>query len=71
MPRPTRYTLFPFLAWLANQTRASVGRDALVGLSGAVLALPQSIAYALIAGLPPEYGLYAAIIPVLIACLWG
>ncbi len=33
--------------------------------------LPQSIAYALIAGLPPEYGLYAAIIPVLIACLWG
>ena len=42
-----------------------------MGLSGAVLALPQSIAYSLIAGLPPEYGLYAAIIPVLIACLWG
>ncbi|WP_339456378.1 SulP family inorganic anion transporter [Pseudomonas sp. EA_65y_Pfl1_P120] len=71
MPRPNRHTLFPFLAWLPRQTRASVGRDALVGLSGAVLALPQSIAYALIAGLPPEYGLYAAIIPVLIACLWG
>ncbi|MDP2145579.1 MAG: SulP family inorganic anion transporter, partial [Pseudomonas sp.] len=69
MPRP--HTLFPFLRWLPRQTRASVGRDALVGLSGAVLALPQSIAYALIAGLPPEYGLYAAIIPVLIACLWG
>jgi SulP family sulfate permease len=71
MPRPNRYTLFPFLSWLPCQTRASVGRDAIVGLSGAVLALPQSIAYALIAGLPPEYGLYAAIIPVLIACLWG
>ena len=71
MPRPTRHTLFPFLRWLPRQTRASVGRDAIVGLSGAVLALPQSIAYALIAGLPPEYGLYAAIIPVLIACLWG
>ena len=71
MPRPNRHTLFPFLAWLPRQTRASVGRDAIVGLSGAVLALPQSIAYALIAGLPPEYGLYAAIIPVLIACLWG
>ncbi len=71
MPRPYRHTLFPFLSWLPRQTRASVGRDAMVGLSGAVLALPQSIAYALIAGLPPEYGLYAAIIPVLIACLWG
>jgi len=53
MPRPNRHTLFPFLSWLPRQTRASVGRDAIVGLSGAVLALPQSIAYALIAGLPP------------------
>ncbi|MBX8607652.1 SulP family inorganic anion transporter [Pseudomonas cichorii] len=66
-----RQKFLPFLAWLPAQSRASVGRDALVGLSGAVLALPQSIAYALIAGLPPEYGLYAAIVPVLIACLWG
>ena len=71
MSRPNRHTLFPFLSWLPRQTRASIGRDAIVGLSGAVLALPQSVAYALIAGLPPEYGLYAAIIPVLIACLWG
>jgi SulP family sulfate permease len=66
-----RHTFLPFLEWLPRQTRASVGRDAVVGLSGAILALPQSIAYALIAGLPPEYGLYAAIVPVLIACLWG
>ncbi|MEG2794307.1 MAG: SulP family inorganic anion transporter, partial [Pseudomonas sp.] len=71
MAFPSRRSLFPFLTWLPRQTRASVGRDLIVGLSGAILALPQSIAYALIAGLPPEYGLYAAIIPVLIACLWG
>lgn len=71
MALPSRRSLFPFLAWLPRQTRASVGRDLVVGLSGAILALPQSIAYALIAGLPPEYGLYAAIVPVLIACLWG
>lgn len=71
MAFPSRHSLFPFLSWLPRQTRASVGRDLIVGLSGAILALPQSIAYALIAGLPPEYGLYAAIIPVLIACLWG
>lgn len=71
MALPSRHSLFPFLSWMPRQTRASVGRDLIVGLSGAILALPQSIAYALIAGLPPEYGLYAAIIPVLIACLWG
>lgn len=71
MAWPNRHSLLPFLSWLPRQTRASVGRDLVVGLSGAILALPQSIAYALIAGLPPEYGLYAAIVPVLIACLWG
>lgn len=71
MAWPDRHSLLPFLSWLPRQTRASAGRDLLVGLSGAILALPQSIAYALIAGLPPEYGLYAAIVPVLVACLWG
>ena len=71
MAWPDRHRLLPFLRWLPRQTRGSVRRDLLVGLSGAILALPQSIAYALIAGLPAEYGLYAAIVPVLIACLWG
>lgn len=69
MPRLTQ--LLPFLTWLPRQSRRSLRQDLLVGLSGAILALPQSIAYALIAGLPAEYGLYAAIVPVLIACLWG
>ncbi|MGF6592642.1 SulP family inorganic anion transporter [Pseudomonas sp. 2835] len=71
MAWPDRHRLLPFLAWLPRQSRASVRRDLLVGLSGAILALPQSIAYALIAGLPAEYGLYAAIVPVIVACLWG
>ncbi|WP_439860310.1 SulP family inorganic anion transporter [Pseudomonas sp. MBLB4136] len=71
MPLPSRQTLLPFLRWLPNTSRRSLGNDLLVGLSGAILALPQSIAYALIAGLPAEYGLYAAIVPVIIACLWG
>lgn len=56
MAWPNRHKLFPFLNWLPRQTRASVGRDLIVGLSGAILALPQSIAYALIAGLPPNTG---------------
>ncbi|MGH8352406.1 MAG: SulP family inorganic anion transporter [Pseudomonas sp.] len=71
MRRPDRLTLLPFLAWLPQQSLRGVSQDLLVGLSGAILALPQSIAYALIAGLPAEYGLYAAIVPVLVACLWG
>ena len=71
MRLPSRYSLFPFLLWWPNVTRRTLGTDLLVGLSGAILALPQSIAYALIAGLPAEYGLYAAIVPVIIACLWG
>ncbi len=67
----TLAALFPFLDWLPRTTGRSLGRDALVGLTGAILALPQSIAYALIAGLPAEYGLYAAVVPVIVACLWG
>src|SRR3546814_14084138 len=45
MALPSRHSLFPFLRWMPRQTRASVGRDLIVGLSGAILALPQSIAY--------------------------
>lgn len=62
--------LLPFLAWLPGCT-GHARREAWVGLNGAILALPQSMAYALIAGLPAEYGLYAAMLPVAIACLWG
>lgn len=71
MPLLRLQSLLPFLRWLPHCSKRSLGKDLLVGLNGAILALPQSIAYALIAGLPPQYGLYAAIVPVLIACLWG
>ncbi|WP_435606899.1 SulP family inorganic anion transporter [Pseudomonas knackmussii] len=63
--------LLPFLAWLPRLGPRAMAQEAWVGFAGAVLALPQSIAYALIAGLPPQYGLYAAMLPVAIACLWG
>lgn len=68
---PNRLDFFPFLRWLPRVRPRTLGQDALVGLTGAILALPQSVAYALIAGLPAEYGLYAAIVPVIVACLWG
>ncbi len=63
--------LFPFLRWWPRVTRESTQADLLAGLTGAIIVLPQGVAFATIAGLPPEYGLYAAMIPAIIAALWG
>ncbi|WP_127477595.1 SulP family inorganic anion transporter [Sulfurivermis fontis] len=63
--------LFPFLRWWPRVNRDSVRADLLAGLTGAVIVLPQGVAFATIAGLPPEYGLYAAMMPAVIAALWG
>ena len=61
----------PWLAWRHLVTRASLRGDAMAGLTGALLVLPQGIAYAAIAGLPPEYGLYCAIGPAVVSALFG
>ncbi len=50
---------------------ATLRADAMAGLLGAVLVLPQGIAFASLAGLPPQYGLYTAVIPCIIAALFG
>lgn len=63
--------LFPFLRWWPRVTRETTRADLLAGLTGAVIVLPQGVAFATIAGLPPEYGLYAAMVPAVIAALWG
>lgn len=63
--------LFPFCTWLRTATLRSIRSDLLAGLPGAVIVLPQGVAFALIAGLPPEYGLYTAIVPVALAALFG
>ncbi|MGD8430011.1 MAG: SulP family inorganic anion transporter, partial [Ectothiorhodospiraceae bacterium] len=61
----------PFTHWLRRSDRHSVRADAVAGVTGAVLALPQGVAYAAIAGLPPVYGLYTAIVTAVIAALFG
>lgn len=61
----------PFLVWGRAIDRQTIRADLLAGLTGAVLVLPQGVAYALIAGMPPEYGLYTAIITSTIAALFG
>jgi SulP family sulfate permease len=45
--------------------------DAMAGLTGALIVLPQAVAFATIAGLPPEFGLYAAMMPAIVAALFG
>jgi len=63
--------LLPFMQWLPRVSGATLGADAVAALTGAVIALPQAVAYALIAGLPPQYGLYTAIVPAIVAALFG
>jgi SulP family sulfate permease len=65
------YRLFPFLRWLPSVNASTSRDDAMAGLTGALIVLPQGVAFATIAGLPPEYGLYAAMIPAIVAALFG
>lgn len=62
---------FPFLRWFKLITKESVKADLVAGLTGAVIVLPQGVAFATIAGLPPEYGLYTAMVTPIIAALFG
>ncbi|MGP4846182.1 SulP family inorganic anion transporter [Marinobacter sp. 1Y8] len=57
--------LLPPLSWLAHYGSRSFGRDLLAAVIMTVLVIPQSLAYAILAGLPPEAGLYASILPVI------
>ncbi len=61
----------PFLAWWPLVNRRSLRLDLIAGLTGALIVLPQGIAYAAIAGMPPAYGLYAAVGPAIVAALFG
>ena len=65
------YRLLPFLRWWPNVTPKTFKSDALAALTGAMIVLPQAVAFATIAGLPPEYGLYAAMVPAIVGAMWG
>lgn len=68
---PWLIRLLPFLEWWPRVNRATLHADVVAGLTGAVVVLPQGVAFATIAGMPPEYGLYAGMVPAVIAALWG
>jgi SulP family sulfate permease len=69
LPRLDR--VLPFLRWWPRVNRATLRADLVAGLTGAVIVLPQGVAFATLAGLPPEYGLYAAMVPAVVAALFG
>ncbi|HEY9050262.1 MAG TPA: SulP family inorganic anion transporter, partial [Gammaproteobacteria bacterium] len=63
--------LFPFIKWFHRVNRQTLKADMIAGITGAIIVLPQGVAFATIAGLPPEYGLYTAMITPIIAALFG
>jgi SulP family sulfate permease len=63
--------IFPFLTWFDAYDIPSLQSDMFAGLTVAVVLIPQSMAYAMLAGLPPVFGLYAAVCAPFIAALWG
>ena len=68
---PLALRLFPFLSWRHRVNAATTRADLLAGLLGALIVLPQGVAYATLAGLPPQYGLYGAMLPAMVGALWG
>ena len=62
---------FPIADWLPKYKKEQLGGDISAGITVGVMLIPQGMAYALIAGLPPVYGLYAAIVPQLIYVIFG
>lgn len=61
----------PFMEWLVNYDRRNLRGDVTAGLTTAVMLIPQGMAYAMLAGLPPIHGLYASIVPIAIYALLG
>lgn len=65
----TRY--FPILEWGKKYSRKNFSNDLIAALIVTIMLIPQSLAYALLAGLPPEAGLYASIAPIILYAVFG
>lgn len=61
----------PIFDWRAGYTRETLSSDLLAAVIVTIMLIPQSLAYALLAGLPPEAGLYASILPLIVYALFG
>src|SRR3989338_8594751 len=63
--------LCPFLPWFREYDKEKFKADMLAGITVALVLIPQSMAYAQLAGLPAYYGLYASFLPPMVAALFG
>ncbi|MBU1626793.1 SulP family inorganic anion transporter [bacterium] len=63
--------IFPFISWFKSYTKVDLRADLISGITVAMVLIPQSMAYAQLAGLPPYFGLYASFLPPMIASLFG
>ena len=63
--------IFPFLTWIGSYNRSLLYGDLVAGITVGIMLIPQGMAYAMIAGMPPIYGLYAALVPQLVYALTG
>ncbi len=61
----------PVLHWLPNYNKEDLSGDLIAGFTVAVMLIPQGMAYAMLAGLPPEIGLYSSILPLMVYALFG
>ena len=61
----------PILDWGRRYSRATLTSDVLAAIIVTIMLIPQSLAYALLAGLPPEVGLYASILPLIAYAIFG
>ena len=62
---------FPVVGWIKQYTYDDFANDTVAAIIVTIMLIPQSLAYALLAGLPPEIGLYASIIPLLLYSIFG
>ena len=63
--------LLPFLGWRRQLEGPALRADLLAGFTVALVAIPQALAYAQLAGLPPYVGLYASLLPAIVGALFG
>lgn len=74
MRRPVSTTLtriFPILSWSKTYSRQDAAQDGLAAVIVTIMLIPQSLAYAMLAGMPPEAGLYASILPIIAYAIFG
>jgi len=69
--KPLLYKYIPLFDWIRNYDKSDLSGDLVAGITVGVMLIPQSMAYAVLAGLPPVYGLYASVFPMIIYGILG